>query len=164
MGRVSTSVSISSENAKYLKDNKLSPSDLLNKYVSLLRRGAYDEDRETIIDEMVERFFKGGRGRTFAQCRDWIQSPSWKEELRSMGLTPLGFVSICRKRVESMNENGIDPRLQVMVGIIDELPPSAIKVPGLSNARRRFIENQEALALQWKKDQEGEMTNEGAAD
>jgi len=161
MGRISTSVSLSPENAAYLKYNHLSPSDLLNKYVNLLRRGAYDEDRESMIDEMVERFFRDGRGRPFQNCKDWLESPAWKEDLSAVGLTPMGFMSLCRKRVEAMSENGADPILQYMVGIIRELPPSAIRLPRSSPGRVKFLQEQERLAREWKRDQEEQAYAEG---
>ena len=162
MGRFSTSVSLTPENAEYLKDNKLSPSDLLNKYVGLLRRGAYDEDREAMVDELVERFLTDGRGRKFEECKDWLKSPAWKEDLSAVGITPLGFMSLCRKRIESMGENGIDPVLQFMVGIIKELPPSVLMVPKLSLGRRRYLENQAALANEWEKDREAQARDKAA--
>lgn len=153
MTRITTSVSLTPEHQKFIKDEGLSPTSLLQQAIEARMNGHYDEDREGVLDEMVDRFFKSGRGRTFMESKDWLESPVWKEDLRSVGMTPMGFMSICRKRVEAGIENGIDPLLQYMVGIIDKIPPSAIKMPKVSGARRRHIEHQEALARQWELEQ-----------
>lgn len=162
MSRIIVSCSVTKEQKDFIDENKLSPTALFQEHLTKIMTGVYDEDREGLLDEMAGRFFKDGRGRTFSESKDWLESPAWKEDLRSMGLTPLGFMSICRKRVEMMGENGIDPIMQYMVGLIDELPPSSVMMPNLSNARRRHIEHQEALARKWEMEQEAEVNDEGA--
>jgi len=162
MSRIIVSCSLTQEQKDYVDAEKLSPTNLLQGLLEKMMTGAYDADREGVLDEMVARFFKKGRGRPFAQCKDWLESPTWKEDLKEAGLTPLGFMSICRKRVESMTGNGIDPVMQFMVGIIEELPPSAVNVPKLSDMRRRHIERQAALANQWEKDREAQEDAERA--
>ena len=117
--------------------------------------GVYDADREGMMDDLFDQFFKDGRGRSFRQCKDWLESPAWKEDLRASGLTALGFMSICRKRVEAMGENGVDPVMKFMVGLIDEVPPSAVQIPGLSPARRRYLREQQKLEHQWELDKIG---------
>ena len=154
MGRVSTSVSMTEEEAEFLKNEKMSPTAVLHKAIQRMMTGAYDEDREGLIDELYERFIKQGKGRSFAQAKNWLESPSWKDDLSAVGLTPMGFMLLCRKRIESLGDNGVDSLLQYTTGIIDEIPASAIKMPPLSPARRRYLQQQEEMALQWEKDME----------
>ncbi len=162
MSRIIVSCSVTKEQKEFIEENKLSPTAIFQQHLTKLMTGAYDEDREGMMDELVDRFFKEGKRRTFTQCKDWLKSPAWKDDLAAIGLTALGFMSICRKRVEAISENGTDPLLQYMVGIIDELPDTAVTVPGLSDARRRHIEHQAELASKWENDQEEQARDEAA--
>lgn len=153
MSRIIVSCSLTQDQKDYLDGNRLSPTSVLQEAIEKRMTGVYDADREGLMDDLFDQFFKDGRGRSFRQCKDWLESPAWREDLRASGLTALGFMSICRKRVEAMGENGVDPVMQYMVGLIDEVPPSAVHMPGLSPARRRYIQEQKKLAQQWEIDQ-----------
>ncbi len=101
--RVVSSIAITLEQKAWIDANNLSLSDLVQKMLSARMNGIYDDNREAAMDVLWERFRRlctWPNPRTFSDVQSWLSSPGWADELKSVAMTPHGFLAYVRRRVE----------------------------------------------------------------
>lgn len=116
--RVVSSVAITVEQHEWLKNKELSLSELVQKMLNARMSGIYDENREAMMDVLWERFRRMAtwpNPRTIDMVQSWLSSPGWSDELKSVSMTPHGFLTYVKRRVE------LDPdaprELRIAVGL-----------------------------------------------
>lgn len=101
--RYITSISLTPEQQAWLEKEKLSLSDLVQKMLNARINGIYDDNREEVMEVLWERFRRLAtwpNPRTPDQTQSWLNSAGWADELKSVSMTPHGFLAYVKRRVE----------------------------------------------------------------